>query len=120
MLAALAATPVAGRRVAVLGEMLELGDASRTLHEACGRAAAAAGVAALVVVGGPAADAIVLGARAAGIGPAAVHRFADSRVAGDTVARLLGAGDVALVKGSRGTRTDLIVDRVVELVGVAA
>jgi UDP-N-acetylmuramoyl-tripeptide--D-alanyl-D-alanine ligase len=120
MLAALAATPVTGRRVAVLGEMLELGDSSRPLHEACGRAAVAAGISELVVVGGPTADGLMDGARAAGLAPAHLHRFLSSAEAGETVAHLIGAGDVALVKGSRGTRTDLIVDRVIALVGVAA
>jgi UDP-N-acetylmuramoyl-tripeptide--D-alanyl-D-alanine ligase len=119
MLATLAATPTRGRRLAVLGEMLELGDASRRLHEACGRAAAEV-VAELVVVGGRDADGVVEGARAGGLAPAQVHRFDTSLEAADRVAALVRADDVLLVKGSRGTRTDLIVDRVAELVGVAA
>jgi UDP-N-acetylmuramoyl-tripeptide--D-alanyl-D-alanine ligase len=120
MLAALAATFVRGRRVAVLGEMLELGEASRRLHEACGRAAAASGVAALVVVGGPDADGLVDGAVAAGLPAPHVHRFVDAATAADHIVALVGEGDLVLVKGSRGTRTDRIVDRLIETVGVAA
>jgi UDP-N-acetylmuramyl pentapeptide synthase len=40
MLQALKVTPGATRRIAMLGEMLELGDSAFALHEACGRAAA--------------------------------------------------------------------------------
>jgi UDP-N-acetylmuramoyl-tripeptide--D-alanyl-D-alanine ligase len=119
MLATLAATPTTGRRLAVLGEMLELGESSRRLHEACGRAAADV-VAELVVVGGRDADGVVEGARAGGLAAAQVHRFATSAEAADRVAAMVRADDVLLVKGSRGTRTDLIVDRVAETVGVAA
>jgi UDP-N-acetylmuramoyl-tripeptide--D-alanyl-D-alanine ligase len=94
--------------------MLELGDAARTLHAACGRAAAAAGVDLLVAVGGPAADGLIDGAREAGLPPARLHRFADSAEAAAAVPALLEPGDLVLVKGSRGTRTDLVVDRLVE------
>ena len=111
MLAALAATPVDGRRVAVLGEMLELGSASRQLHEVCGRAAAAAGVAELVVIGGEAAAGLAEGATAAGLSPAHIHRFADSGAAAGRIHELVAPGDLVLVKGSRGTRTDIVVDR---------
>ena len=56
MLQALKVTPGATRRIAILGEMLELGDSAFALHEACGRAAAESGVDLLVAVGGPSAD----------------------------------------------------------------
>jgi UDP-N-acetylmuramoyl-tripeptide--D-alanyl-D-alanine ligase len=111
MLSVLAATPVEGRRIAVLGEMFELGDASRTWHAVCGRAAARAGVEVLVVIGGPAADGLVDGARAAGLAAAQVLRYADSAAAADPVAALVGPGDLVLVKGSRGARTDIVADR---------
>jgi UDP-N-acetylmuramoyl-tripeptide--D-alanyl-D-alanine ligase len=115
MLSALAATPSASRRVAVLGEMLELGHSSRELHHACGRAAAAAGVNELVVIGGDAADGLAEGAMAGGLSRAQIHRFADSASAAGRVRELVEAGDLVLVKGSRGTRTDLIVDRLLEV-----
>lgn len=114
MLAALAATPTRGRRIAVLGEMLELGELSRALHDQCGRAAAAARVDELVVVGGSDADGLVVGARAGGIAPERIHRFATSAAAAGAVAGLVRPGDLVLVKGSRGTRTDLVADALME------
>lgn len=111
MLAALGATPAAGRRIAVLGEMLELGDASYALHEVCGRAAVAAGVDELVVIGGPAAGGLAAGAAAAGLDLARIHRYETSEAAAGAVAALVRAGDLLLVKGSRGRRMDLVADR---------
>ena len=112
-LQALLRTPAPGRRVAVLGEMLELGDASVALHERCG--AAAAGVDALIVVGGAAADGLRTGAVAAGLRADRAHRFDNSHDAADFVAGFVAAGDVVLVKGSRGTRTDVVADRLREV-----
>lgn len=109
-LRAFGATRVTGRRVAVLGEMLELGDHAFALHEECG--ATAAGIVDLVVaVGGPAADGIVTGALGAGMSPSAVLRAGDSASAVGLLAPLLSAGDAVLVKGSRGTRVDIVADR---------
>lgn len=109
-LEALSRTPVSGRRIAVIGEMLELGAATERLHESCGRAAARAGVDVLVVIGGAATAALADGAVRAGLPLARVHRFADSVSAAPEVAKLVAPGDVVLVKGSRGSRTDLVVD----------
>jgi UDP-N-acetylmuramoyl-tripeptide--D-alanyl-D-alanine ligase len=117
MLAALAATPVVGQRIAVLGEMLELGTSARALHHACGRAAAESRVDALVVIGGFAADGVVDGALAAGLSRAQVYRYPDSAAAAADVPRLVQAGDVVLVKGSRGTRTDVVADRLKAVAG---
>jgi UDP-N-acetylmuramoyl-tripeptide--D-alanyl-D-alanine ligase len=114
-LAALAATPTSGRRVAVLGEMRELGGESANLHRRCGRAAAAAGVDALVVIGGADATALAEGAAEAGLAPARIQHFADSAGAAAAVASLVSPGDLILIKGSRGTRTDLVADRLREV-----
>ncbi len=109
-LEALKATPGAARRIAALGEMRELGDQAFDLHDACGRAAAAAGVDLLVAVGGPAADGFVAGATAAGMAASRVLRFEDARAACAPVAALIRRGDLVLVKGSRGTRMDILAD----------
>ena len=111
MLSTMAVTEVKGRRIAVLGEMRELGDDARTWHADCGRAAARAGVDLLVAIGGPAADGFVDGAREGGLDSQRIMRFADSASAADPVAALLQSGDLVLVKGSRGTRTDIVADR---------
>lgn len=99
------------RRVAVLGEMLELGARSAALHEACGRAAAAAGFAVVIAVGGEPAAALAAGARAAGLGGADVTTFETSAEAAEHVAAVARKGDVILVKGSRGIGMDRVVDR---------
>jgi UDP-N-acetylmuramoyl-tripeptide--D-alanyl-D-alanine ligase len=107
----LAASRPSGRRIAVLGEMLELGDQSLPLHEACGRAAAAAGVERLVAVGAAAAARLASAAVAAGLPAAAVTHVATSAEAADLLAADVVAGDLVLVKGSRGVRTDVVVAR---------
>ncbi|MCC7008719.1 MAG: UDP-N-acetylmuramoyl-tripeptide--D-alanyl-D-alanine ligase [Acidobacteria bacterium] len=114
MLRAMAATPVAGRRIAVLGEMLELGERSRALHERCGRTAASA-VASLVVIGGEPASGLVDGAIAGGLARDRILRFPDSAAAARAVASLVEPGDLVLVKGSRGTRTDIVADHLLEV-----
>jgi UDP-N-acetylmuramoyl-tripeptide--D-alanyl-D-alanine ligase len=106
----LAATP-AKRRLAVIGEMRELGDLAGELHRDSGRAAVAAHVDELVVVGGAAADALAEAARTAGLADTRIHRFADSAAAADAVPSLVRDGDLILVKGSRGTRVDIVADR---------
>ncbi len=82
----------ATRRLAVIGEMLELGDLSLPLHEACGRAAAAAGLAALVTVGGEAARALGDAAVAAGMARSDVSHYATSAAAAAVVVAARGGG----------------------------
>lgn len=97
----LAETP--GRRVAVLGEMLELGATSAALHREVGeQAGAAADV--VIAVGGDAAAAL-----AGAAGSSACH-VADAAAALDHVRALLRPGDTVLIKGSRGIALDRVVD----------
>jgi UDP-N-acetylmuramoyl-tripeptide--D-alanyl-D-alanine ligase len=110
MLRTLAATPASGRRVAMLGEMKELGDAARDLHERCGQTAAESGIDLLVAVGGPAADGLAAGAISGGMAGSRIWRFEDSRAAAERAATLIEPGDVVLVKGSRSTRMDIVAD----------
>jgi UDP-N-acetylmuramoyl-tripeptide--D-alanyl-D-alanine ligase len=100
-----------GRRIAVLGEMLELGDRAMELHEDVGRAAAAARLDVLIAVGGGAASALAGAAVAGGLGRERVQHVAKSGLAADAVASLVRPGDVILVKGSHVVRTDEVVDR---------
>jgi UDP-N-acetylmuramoyl-tripeptide--D-alanyl-D-alanine ligase len=99
------------RRVAVLGEMLELGTKADALHEACGRAAAAAGLAALVTVGGEPARALAAAAIRAGMPASAVSHTTTSEEAADRAMAVVRPGDLVLVKGSRGIRTEVVVER---------
>jgi UDP-N-acetylmuramoyl-tripeptide--D-alanyl-D-alanine ligase len=107
----IAADTHATRRIAVLGEMLELGPESAQLHEECGRAAVTARVDRLVTVGGAPARALGLAAVAAGLAPEAVSHVDDSTAAAAVVASLVRAGDLVLVKGSRGIRLERVVER---------
>jgi UDP-N-acetylmuramoyl-tripeptide--D-alanyl-D-alanine ligase len=101
-------TRQAGRSVAVLGEMRELGAESDTLHQRIGALAAQLGVRVLVTVGARG-EALATGARAGGLGPAAVHVCADPAAAAAAVATLWQRGDVILIKGSRGPATEEVV-----------
>jgi UDP-N-acetylmuramoyl-tripeptide--D-alanyl-D-alanine ligase len=107
----LSSTRTAGRRVAVIGEMLELGERSAALHETVGRAAVDAGVDELVAVGGEPAKAMADAAIAAGMSRTHVRYFATSDQAADAFEAYVHDGDLVLVKGSRGVRTDVVVDR---------
>jgi UDP-N-acetylmuramoyl-tripeptide--D-alanyl-D-alanine ligase len=100
------------RKVAVLGEMLELGEQASALHEESGQCAAAAGLRLLVAIGGPGARRLADAAIAAGMPSSAVHYFERSETAAPDVARAIRAGDLVLIKGSRGTRVDIVADRI--------
>jgi UDP-N-acetylmuramoyl-tripeptide--D-alanyl-D-alanine ligase len=102
----------ATRKIAVLGEMLELGDHSTPLHADSGRVAARSGIGRLYAIGGPAAQALAAAAVAAGMPAAAVTWFASSEEAAPVIAGAVESGDLVLVKGSRGIRTDVVVDRI--------
>ena len=96
------------RKVAVLGEMLELGDHATRLHEECGWAAAASELDLLITVGGASAQRM---ATTAGLPPSTVTYVATSAEAADLAEKRVRPGDLVLVKGSRGIRTDVVVDR---------
>jgi UDP-N-acetylmuramoyl-tripeptide--D-alanyl-D-alanine ligase len=99
------------RKVAVLGEMLELGEHATQLHEESGRAAAAAGLSLLVSVGGDAAKAMASAAVSSGLPAHDVWYFETSDDAAAAIVDVIRPGDLILVKGSRGIRTDVVVDR---------
>jgi UDP-N-acetylmuramoyl-tripeptide--D-alanyl-D-alanine ligase len=107
-LVSLAALP-AGRKVAVLADMLELGPAEKEFHRLAGETVARTGWDVLVAVG-PLAASIAEGAAAAGMSASAIHRFADSGSAAAAIGGIVRDGDLVLVKGSRGMKTETIVD----------
>jgi len=100
------------RKVAVLGEMLELGEHSLALHRESGRAAAAAGLRLLFTIGGEPARVLADAAIEAGMPASAVRYVEKSELAARDVNDAIRAGDLVLVKGSRGTRTDIVADRI--------
>jgi UDP-N-acetylmuramoyl-tripeptide--D-alanyl-D-alanine ligase len=97
-----------GRRVAVLGEMYELGALAAEAHHHAGEDAAGT-CDLLVVVGGDDAERIAAGARAAGMPDGLVHRVAGAEDAAELLAHVLRRDDVVLVKGSRGVGLDRMV-----------
>jgi UDP-N-acetylmuramoyl-tripeptide--D-alanyl-D-alanine ligase len=90
------ASATAARTLAVLGDMLELGDeAGPGLHREVGEYAAQRGVNVLVTVGPRAAE-------MAGAFGGEAHRVPDAEAAAELLGVLLREGDTVLVKGSRG------------------
>jgi UDP-N-acetylmuramoyl-tripeptide--D-alanyl-D-alanine ligase len=105
MIRTLAARP-ALRRILVAGEMLELGEQGPALHAACGRAAAEAG---LDLVAGVRGNAEHLAAAACTSGVAAIF-LPDAEAAGRWIKTRLRAGDVVLIKGSRGVHLERAIE----------
>jgi UDP-N-acetylmuramoyl-tripeptide--D-alanyl-D-alanine ligase len=100
----------AGRRIAVLGEMLELGGFSRQLHEELGRYAAGQGIDFLIGVRGDA-RAMIDAAVGAGLPESAAIFFEDPGDAGNFVRKIARSGDAVLFKGSRGVRVERALER---------
>ena len=101
----------AKRRIVVAGEMLELGDNAERIHIETGEKIAAKSVDILLGVRGLG-QKLVEGAKGAGIADA---RFAvDSDAAGEMLAAEIVEGDVVLVKGSRGVRTEKVIEILLE------
>jgi len=104
MLELLRETP-ARRRIAVLGEMLELGREAEALHRDTGHFAAEQGIDALLGVRG-AARFMVDGAIEAGMSGSAALFFETPEAAGDFLRDYMRAGDAILFKGSRGVAVE--------------
>ncbi len=94
----------AKRRIAVLGEMLELGEASEALHRQVGAYAAGQGIDLVIGVHGAARS---LASAAGG------EYFDDPEKAGDYIRSIARAGDAVLFKGSRGVHMERALERLV-------
>ena len=98
----------AGRRVAVLGDMLELGTAAQTEHYRVGRIAAEK--ADLLLAYGPNSCRVISGAVTGGMPDGRARGFEDQKELTETLCRLSKPGDVILFKGSNGMHMDWILD----------
>ncbi|MBV9309743.1 MAG: UDP-N-acetylmuramoyl-tripeptide--D-alanyl-D-alanine ligase [Solirubrobacterales bacterium] len=107
-LAAVGERQAAPRRLAVLGDMLELGPREREYHLELGAHSAAAEVDVLITVG-------PLAAAAAEQFPGESYSVADAGEAAALLPELLAPGDVVLVKGSRAVGLDLVCGAMQEL-----
>jgi UDP-N-acetylmuramoyl-tripeptide--D-alanyl-D-alanine ligase len=108
----LAQTQVTGRRVAVLGDMLELGARGPILHAEIGELVAHSGVHQLMTFG-PLARHIAQGAQDAGMSAACIHTTTQLEDAVARLAALRQPGDVILLKGSRGMAMERLVHALV-------
>lgn len=106
----LRASEPAGRRVLIMGDMLELGSMEVTLHREAGRRAAGAGVKLLIAVGALAREAAETARRA---GVPEVHHHHDAASAADSVFEFLRPGDLVVVKGSRRIGLERVVQALV-------
>jgi UDP-N-acetylmuramoyl-tripeptide--D-alanyl-D-alanine ligase len=95
------------RRIVIAGEMLELGPEAAQLHRDAGREIAKAGIDLLWGVRGLAQE-IIVGAREAGLN--STRFFERSEEAAIAIVDEVTAGDLILVKGSRGVQTDKVVN----------
>jgi UDP-N-acetylmuramoyl-tripeptide--D-alanyl-D-alanine ligase len=96
-----------GRAIAVLGEMAELGDQSAELHEQAGGQAARAGLAALIVVGDPAAP-MLAGAKAVPSFAGELIGVPDAAAAAEALRQRLRPGDFVLVKASHAVGLETV------------
>lgn len=114
-LATLAKIPAraGARKFAVLGDMLELGPETANAHQSVGQAVMAHGVDYLITIGS-AAKLISQAAQTAGLNPDAVASFSQAEEAGRFLQEKLKAGDIVLVKGSRGIHLEKVVKEVMD------
>jgi UDP-N-acetylmuramoyl-tripeptide--D-alanyl-D-alanine ligase len=96
-----------GKRIAVLGEMLELGTESGSGHREVGETAATLGVDQLITIG-DAAELIAEGARTAGLDRVLCVR--STAEAAKSLGEIAEPGDLVLIKGSRAARTERVIE----------
>jgi UDP-N-acetylmuramoyl-tripeptide--D-alanyl-D-alanine ligase len=103
----------AKRKIAVLGDMLELGEDSVKYHVSAGKQVVESGFDLLVAIG-PLSKHMAEGAEDMGMPQDRIHTFEDSQEAATNLGGLLEHGDLILVKGSRGIKMETIVEQLKE------
>ena len=114
----LADLPGAGRRIAVLGDMLELGENGPALHREIGSAVCNADIHTLVALG-PTAQYIAHGAHRAGMNCHRIHHTHSQQEVLDLLNEIVQPRDVILLKGSRGMAMERLVEALAEDPGTA-
>jgi UDP-N-acetylmuramoyl-tripeptide--D-alanyl-D-alanine ligase len=99
----------AKRKIVVAGEMLGLGENERKIHQEAGEKLAKSGIDFLIGVRGLAKD-LIEGAN----GLSETRFFENSDEAGEFLSNEIKAGDLILVKGSRGVRTEKVIEKLLE------
>jgi UDP-N-acetylmuramoyl-tripeptide--D-alanyl-D-alanine ligase len=105
-----------GRKIAVLADMLELGEKSADFHRQVGSRAAELGIDLLLAVG-QLAQHIAQGAKQAGMSADSVRTFENNQPVSHYLLKNLKTGDVVLVKGSRKMKTEEVVAALENLYG---
>ena len=105
----LADAPGAGRHIAVLGDMLELGESGPALHQEVGSMVSQTNVHTLIALG-PAAEHIARGAHRAGMERDRIHHASSQQEVLSLLAELTQPHDVVLLKGSRGMAMEHLVE----------
>jgi len=100
----------AKRKVAVLGDMLELGEKEIAYHVQAGKQVVQCGWDTLVTVG-PLSRHMAEAALASGMKKDQIYSYRDSTEAADFIQNIVQDGDFILVKGSRGIQTEIIVEK---------
>ncbi len=103
---------LSGRRVAILGDMLELGSYERVGHQKVGHAAASSTD--ILILVGERSKTIAETALENGFSQKCLHWFPDSTQAAQTAAQILQEDDIVLIKGSNSMRMDRILDAIKE------
>ncbi len=98
-----------GRKVAVLGDMLELGEKTQTFHRELGNKVAKSGIDILITVG-KLAKWVGQGAEGKGLEKDSIKSFEDKREAIEFLRENLKGGDLVLVKGSRRMKLEDLVE----------
>ena len=101
---------VGGRKIAVLGDMLELGRHTEEAHKNIGKLAAK--IVDILATVGMRARLIAEGALNEGLAEKNIFQFEDSRKAGKFVEQLAEAGDIILIKGSQSIRMERAVEEI--------
>ncbi|MGI6578437.1 MAG: UDP-N-acetylmuramoyl-tripeptide--D-alanyl-D-alanine ligase [Eubacteriales bacterium] len=100
--------PSHGKRIAVLGDMLELGDYSEQAHRSLGEEAARSSD--HIFLFGTASEHTLLGAIQSGKPTSAIAHFESREELANELLELAGPGDVILLKGSRGMKLEMVRD----------
>lgn len=108
----LAGVPGTGRHIAVLGDMLELGESSPTFHQEVGSLVSQTNVHTLIALG-PAAKHIARGAHQAGMEHDRIHHTTSRQEVLSLLSELMQPHDVVLFKGSRGMAMEHLVEALV-------
>ncbi len=99
-----------GRRIAVLGDMMELGEKTIEAHEEIGRQVV--GLVDILMTVGIRAEFIYKKALEQGFNKDNSYHFTEAREAGEALEQLIGAGDIILVKGSQSLRLERVVEEI--------